>query len=400
VTKRITIGSIVTVLALVATSLAACSDKTAVSPQPTGRNASPAATAPAWPLLGHDPQRSGRSPYSGPSSPTESWTVDFGSYQCSSPTVGVDGTLYVGSSDGRLTALNTDGSTRWTFQADGQVGTPTIGPDGTLYVGTWRGDTGNNMRGSLYAIRPNGTQKWRFPAGDWVDSSPVLGPDGAIYVSSGGTLYAIASSGKQKWSSHVGGETTSATIGTDGTVYFATSYWMVAESDLYAMNRDGTQTWTFKADGIVRTPVIGPDGTIYALCPPVGGGGSSTLHALRPDGTQAWQYTIEDHVMDAPGVASDGTIYLASDGGVVFALSPDGDKKWERHVGGIIECSPTIAADGTVYVLGDELIALSSNGDVRWRTAPDEYVYSSATIGANGVLYVAGSSTLKAIGDR
>jgi outer membrane protein assembly factor BamB len=44
----------------------------------------------------------------------------------------------------------------------------------------------------LYAINPEGTLKWTCKTGDWVDSSPAIGPDGTVYVGSeDGYLYAI-----------------------------------------------------------------------------------------------------------------------------------------------------------------------------------------------------------------
>ena len=61
---------------------------------------------------------------------------------------------------------------------------PTIGSDGTIYVGSWD----NN----LYAIKPNGSKKWTFETGGGVDSSPTIGSDGTIYIGSrDNNLYAI-----------------------------------------------------------------------------------------------------------------------------------------------------------------------------------------------------------------
>jgi outer membrane protein assembly factor BamB len=46
--------------------------------------------------------------------------------------------------------------------------------------------------GKLYAINPDGTQKWAFATGDDVDSSPAIGADGTVYVGSyDNKLYAI-----------------------------------------------------------------------------------------------------------------------------------------------------------------------------------------------------------------
>ena len=61
---------------------------------------------------------------------------------------------------------------------------PVIADDGTIYVGSYD----NN----LYAINPDGTQQWEFLTGSNVKSSPALGTDGTLFVDSAdGKLYAI-----------------------------------------------------------------------------------------------------------------------------------------------------------------------------------------------------------------
>lgn len=66
---------------------------------------------------------------------------------------------------------------------------PAIGADGTIYVGS--GD------GALYAVNPNGTIKGSYVTGGHIDSSPALGTDGTIYVGSGdGNLYALTMNNK------------------------------------------------------------------------------------------------------------------------------------------------------------------------------------------------------------
>jgi hypothetical protein len=99
--------------------------------------------------------------------------------------VGADGTIYVGSSDGRLYALDSDGSEKWSF-ATGNVifSSPAIGADGTVYIGSFDG--------RLYAVNSDGSEKWSFATGYWVQSSPAIGADGTVYVGSFDTkLYAI-----------------------------------------------------------------------------------------------------------------------------------------------------------------------------------------------------------------
>jgi len=75
---------------------------------------------------------------------------------------------------------------KWKFETGNYVySSPAIGEDGTIYVGSWDD--------YLYAINPDGTLKWKYGTGSGVNSSPAIGQDGTIYVGSDdGYLYAIA----------------------------------------------------------------------------------------------------------------------------------------------------------------------------------------------------------------
>ena len=67
---------------------------------------------------------------------------------------------------------------------------PAIGSDGTVYVGSWDK--------KLYAINPkSGAKKWEFKTGRGVSSSPTIGSDGTVYVGSNDKkLYAIRTDSK------------------------------------------------------------------------------------------------------------------------------------------------------------------------------------------------------------
>jgi len=77
------------------------------------------------------------------------------------------------------------GTLKWKFETDdGVYSSPAIGSDGTIYIGS--------EDGNIYAINPDGSKKWAFLTGDFVESSPAIGSDGTIYVGSGdGNVYAI-----------------------------------------------------------------------------------------------------------------------------------------------------------------------------------------------------------------
>ena len=72
----------------------------------------------------------------------------------------------------------TAGTKLWEFETGGDVGSsPAIGSDGTVYVGS--------VDGKLYAIDgKTGVKLWEFETGDPVYSSPAIGSDGTVYVGS------------------------------------------------------------------------------------------------------------------------------------------------------------------------------------------------------------------------
>ena len=90
-----------------------------------------------------------------------------------------------------------------------------------------------------------GTMKWAFTTGDWVDSSPAIGPDGTIYIGSeDNKLYAINPDGTEKWAFNTGGNVNSSpAIGPDGTIYVGSD-----DDKLYAINPDGTEKWAFETN--------------------------------------------------------------------------------------------------------------------------------------------------------
>jgi hypothetical protein len=68
-----------------------------------------------------------------------------------------------------------NGQLKWSW-LEGTLGySPVIGPDGTLYIGDFSNTYG------LRAINPNGTKKWSFPVAGDIVSSPAIGSDGTIY---------------------------------------------------------------------------------------------------------------------------------------------------------------------------------------------------------------------------
>ncbi|RLC55793.1 MAG: hypothetical protein DRI80_17185, partial [Chloroflexota bacterium] len=272
------------------------------------------------------------------------WSYVTGRHFHSSPAIGADGTIYVGSDDGQLHALRDEGDTyavKWTFQTGRYVrSSPTIAPDGTIYVGS--------LNGRLYALRDDGstaTLLWSALTGGSIYSSPALAADGTIYVGSmDHHLYAFHPDGSLKWSADLGQAISYSSPAVDGT----TIYVGTAGNRLVAVQDQGDAgaiQWAYQTGGkVFSSPAIGPDGTVYV------GSDDNYLHAVAVDGTPLWTYPTGGDVRSSPAVDSAGTIYVGSKDSHLYAINPDGTLKWKYRADGAIWSSPAINCDGTVYV--------------------------------------------------
>ncbi len=175
------------------------------------------------------------------------------------------------------------------------ISSPAIGPDGTIYVGS--------PDSSLYAVDADGTLKWRFLTGGKVEASPAIAPDGTVYFGSNdNNVYALNPEGTLRWRYSTGGDVTTPAIAADGTVYVG-SY----DDTLYALNPDGTLKWSYSSGShVYASPAIAADGTIYF-------GSATAFHALDPEGTLKWQYDTRDDVRSSPAIGADGTVYFGCD---------------------------------------------------------------------------------------
>ena len=323
------------------------------------------------------------------------WESLIGAYVSSSPAIGSDGTVYVGSDDGKVYALNgATGAKKWEFLTEGGVSSsPAIGSDGTVYVGS---DDYN-----VYALNgATGAKKWEFLTGGWVGSSPAIGSDGTVYVGSvilgvyvggdweggGGKVYALnGETGAKKWEFLTGGYVNSSpAIGSDGTVYVGSM-----DKKVYALNgATGAKKWEFlTGEGVSSSPAIGSDGTVYV------GSYDKKVYALNgATGAKKWEFLTGEGVSSSPAIGSDGTVYVGSSDKKLYALNgATGAKKWEFKTGDSVYSSPAIGSDGTVYVgSGDKKVyALNSaTGAKKWEFLTGGYVDSSPAIGSDGTVYV------------
>ncbi len=332
-------------------------------------------------------------------------------------------TLTVRATDAAGNAT-TSGSIQWTtnallweFATDGTPGSPVIASDGTIYLPVGR--IGTDTTGYLYAINPDGTQKWRallniLPS----ETRPAVASDGTIYVHGNGLegtssvekLQAIRSSdGSVLWTFlfNDGGTTatserqSSPVVASDGVIYVGS-----LDGNLYAINSGGTtggtKRWRHSPfnSPIQSSPVIAPDGSSYVIYVH----DESGLFAYRPTGDLKWSFRLSRGVAEgSPLVGPNGVIYFArpvpsasdpsfSDS-TLYAVNANGSQRWtadltQSDTNGVAS-TPAIASDGTLYVGDTTLYAIDASGSRKWEFTDPSGDSSSASpiLGPSGKIY-------------
>jgi len=305
------------------------------------------------------------------------WEFPTGGGVTTTPAVGADGTLYLGSTDGNLYAINPDGSTKWAFVSTAYFdnSSPALEPDGTVIDAA--------ADGTVYAINPaTGAQVWTFSAATEITTSPALGRDGTIYVHDDLSLYALTAAGAQKWAVTMNGHTySSPVVGTNGTIYVGTPTGLL----LFDGNGNslGTVATTTPVDA---TPAIDADGTVYV--PTVG----NDIYALNPDGSIKWHVVPQqsDALTSSPVILPNGVIAMASDFGTLYEVSAATGSTVATITlpNGNDLSAPVAASDGTIYVATNDynVYAVSPAGQVSIVGSTPNYVFGSLLL-ANGYLY-------------
>ena len=226
------------------------------------------------------------------------WRAATNSPNCtvqSSPAV-VGGTVYIGSSDEYLYALNAStGNRLWAFKSSGLVTSSPAVVDGVVYAAS--------TNGYLYAVdAQSGRLLWSFQAG-WepINSSPAV-VAGIIYFGSwDGNVYAVNATNHAKlWSYSTGDQVICSAAVANGVVYIGSD-----DNNLYALDAtNGTKLWSYTVESaIISSPVI-VDSVVY-----FGDGNGNVLALDAINGTQIWCYTTVGGVLASPTIVN-GIVYI------------------------------------------------------------------------------------------
>lgn len=198
-----------------------------------------------------------------------------------------------------------------------------------------------------------GRVKWVFDTGQPVQSTPVIGADGAVYAGCWDRkAYSLdARTGTKRWEFPcIGRIMGSPALSVDGTVYFASN-----EGRVHALDAAvGDARWAFTCFSAVPN--------MEEQLKREGPGPDPNRPGYNPSGYCS--------IHGSPAVGRDGTVYIgitAGGAGMAAINGRTGATRWERRDGGATQSCPGLMADGTIVESHNDLRLLNAGtGDVVW----------------------------------
>ncbi len=298
-----------------------------------------------------------------------------------SPTLDLQGNIYIGDESGTFRSITPNGHERWKFQAgDAVYSSAAINRDQVYFA---------SLDSNVYCLDTAGKRRWSLYLGDEIYSTSAIGADGTIYIGTDkGTLAAIAPNGKKKWSFKTGDEIAgSPTIGLTGLIY-------ITSDSVYCLDAKGRKHWAYGApegDYFYASAVVDDKGIVYV------GNTDGYLYCIGPDGRQQWRTPAPegDEIRPEVIVSPDSAFYFGTDGYYLCRKTPGGTPTIVYEAIDIVIATAAASDKGTVYFLPDDgtLYALASNGRLLWSREvasgdKDVYYSSAPTIGPDGTVYV------------
>jgi len=350
-----------------------------------------------------DPQHTGVYPDSKIPAGKLKWSFETGNKIRSAPVLHA-GTLYIGSNDGHLYALDAQtGKPKWKCQAAGAVASsPAVYRDTVFFEA---GDA------AIHAVDARtGRERWTVKTGmpippdpklmsngkwEFEHSSPVIA-DATLYIGSAdGNIYALdPATGKRKWVFKTAGRVRATPAVADAVVYAGSM-----DGNLYALDAaSGALKWKFKTAGnqyfplgeVQSTPAVG-EGAVFF------GARDGALYAVEvATGKLRWRADQENFswVIGGPAIYKAMVIVGTSDAQDIKAYdAKTGQVKWQAKSPepANVFASPVVVGN-TLYVgdfYGTMLWLNADTGRLLGVFATDERIVSSAVV-SNGVLYFGG----------
>lgn len=277
---------------------------------------------------------------------TKRWKVALGDRVYSTPFVGEDGTLYVGTDARKVVAIAPDGAVRWRLEVDGEADTgPAPLPDGALVVAAGP---------SVYAVRRRGDVAWRYTAKGKVFTAPAVTPDGlVVFGSQDDHVHAVTREGVKAWSVDLGADVDGApAIGDDGSIWVGTDRGEVVRLDAQGRVLSRTDVGGYvrgvlsvARSGDALAGTYGPVPRVVRVSPQ-----GAVLGAFAIQGTGSRDFGVHG----GPLEDVDGTLYFGTQDDAVYAVALDGTVRWRFETGADVDAPLTMLRDGSLVVPSED----------------------------------------------
>lgn len=221
----------------------------------------------------------------------------------------VSGTVFVGTDDNRLLALDAEtGKTRWEFQtADSVESSPSVA-GGRVFVGC-----NSDM---VYALdAETGKKEWSYNLGGKIEGKPLV-TGGAVFIgSNSGEFVSIdEKSGKLLWRRKLAGNVESSAAGEGNTVAIGT-----LDGNLYALDaNNGSTLWKYDSAGPFESSPLIYRGVVYVGCH------YGFIHAVDlKTGKKRWRFLTCWDIDESIPAVSGGLVFIGGTDGRVYALRID-----------------------------------------------------------------------------
>jgi outer membrane protein assembly factor BamB/predicted nucleic acid-binding Zn ribbon protein len=288
------------------------------------------------------------------------------------------------------------GAVQWTFATGGAIQSSPAIVNGTVYIGS--------RDGKIYALNAaTGVEQWEYQTGSWVDSSPVV-VDNVVYAGSNdGNVYALdAGTGRKIWSYNTHYATVSSVAVAGGMVYFGSDDFRV-----YGLNAStGKKIWSYKTGGQVRSSPLVANGILYV------GSTDGYFYSLNANSGRLRLRFPRAAIDSSPVIVGTNVYFVATDG---YLIAMDGKARtwpgeyfilnlwtqaavWgfapnppsitgvslQKHVGIINNSSPAIENDVLFAGTTINLVAINiRNGSKIWSFKTGGQVISSPAVTGN-----------------
>jgi outer membrane protein assembly factor BamB len=318
-----------------------------------------------------------------PEKPTLKWIYDAEGIFKSAPII-YDNKIFVGSTNGDMLCISTQGKLLWKFSTGNAIEAPGLIIGNTLYFG--------NLTGSFYALdAKTGKKKWEYKAENQIMGAPVYFENNQLKIIAFGSydfyLHGVnAQTGKVIWKYETENFLNSAPALYNGMAVFGG-----CDGHLHLVNliNGKAEKKIQVASYVASSPAISKN---FAF---IGDYDGAVSAIDLSKGSIAWQFKNSDN--EQPFIASpsfiDNKIIIGSRDKFIYCIdSKSGKQLWKTNTGNRVDASTVVNKNRvlTVNMRGDLILLDLKTGKKRWTYEIGTSVINSPAV-VEGMIVVAAS---------